>query len=178
MQKRKYKKREKVIINLTENDKLFLKNFLDKGEGKARIFKRCRVLLKLDEGLSTTVISKDINYYPHTVREIGKRYLNGGLEYALYDRPRPGKQRALTTNQANEIIAMTCSDPPKGYNRWTIELIVEESIDRNIVKTVGRETIRVLLHTHDIKPWREKNVVCPDINRRIHRKNGGYTGLV
>lgn len=178
MQKRKYKKREKVIIHLTKNDKQYLENFLNKGEGKARVFKRCQVLLKLNEGLSTVLISKDVKYYSHTVRKIGKRYLEGGLKQALYEKPRPGKKRALNNNQANQIIAMTCSDPPEGYSRWTIELIVEESIKREIVDTIGRESIRVLLHTHDIKPWREKNVVYPDINRRIHRKNGGYIGLV
>ena len=178
MQKRKYKKREKVVIHLTESDKQYLKNFLNTGEGKARIFKRCRVLLMLDKGMSTTVIGKDVNYYPASVRQIGKRYIEGGIERALYDKERPGKKRALNNNQANQIIAMTCTNPPEGYSRWTIELIVEEAIKRQIVDTIGRETIRILLKTHDIKPWLEKNVVYPDINRRIHRKNGGYIGLV
>lgn len=178
MKKRKYKKREKVIIRLTKRDKQFLENFINKGEGKARVFKRCHVLLKLNDDLTTTIIGKEVGYYPHTVREIGKRYLKGGLEQALYEKPRPGKKRVLNNIQVNQVIAMICSDPPNGYSRWTIELIVEESIKRKIVSTVGREAVRILLHTHNIKPWREKNVVCPDINRRIHRKNGSYTGLV
>jgi len=178
MQKRKYKRRKKVIIHLTERDKNYLKSFLNTGEGKARIFKRCRVLLMLDESKSTTVIGKQVNYYPLAVRQIGNRYLKGGLERALYDKQRPGKKRALNDSQSNQIIAMVCSDPPEGYSRWTIELVVEESIKRGIVSTIGRESIRILLNTHDIKPWREKNVVHPDINRRIYRKNGGYIGLV
>jgi len=159
MQKRKYKKREKVIIRLTKSDKEFLTNFLNKGEGKARHFKRARILLQLDGGLSTTVIGKGVNYYPLAVRQIGKRYLEGGIERALYDKPRPGKERGLTEKQANEIIAMVCSPAPEGRNRWTVRLITEEAKQRKIVKKAGREMIRILLKTHDLKPWREKNVV-------------------
>jgi putative transposase len=159
MRKRKYKEREKVIIRLTKTDKQYLIDFLNNGEGKARNFKRARVLLKLDEGLSTTVIGKDVNYYPMTIREIGKRYIEGGIDSALFDKPRPGKKRALTEKQSNEIIAMICSPAPEGRSRWTIRLIAEEAKNQKIVNNIGRETIRILLKTHDLKPWREKNVV-------------------
>ena len=54
---------------------------------------------------------------------------------------------------------MVCSDPPEGRARWTVRLIAEEVVKRKLVPKVGRETIRVLLLSHDVKPWREKNVV-------------------
>jgi hypothetical protein len=43
--------------------------------------------------------------------------------------------------------------------RWTVRLVAEEAVKRRLVPRVGRETIRVLLLHHDLKPWREKNVV-------------------
>jgi hypothetical protein len=43
--------------------------------------------------------------------------------------------------------------------RWTVRLIVAEAVKRKLVPKVGRETIRMLLEHHDLKPWREKNVV-------------------
>jgi len=75
----------------------------------------------------------------------------GGLERALYERPRPGKRQ--------RIIALACSQPPEGRARWTVRLLAEESVKRKLVPGIGRETIRVLLESHDLKPWREKNVV-------------------
>ena len=54
---------------------------------------------------------------------------------------------------------MVCSDPPEGRARWTVRLVAEEAVKRRVVPRVGRETIRVLLLHHDLKPWREKNVV-------------------
>jgi transposase len=95
------------------------------------------------------------------IREIGKRYIEGGIESALFDKPRPGKKRALTEKQSNEIIAMICSPAPEGRCRWAIRLIAEEAKNKKIVNNIGRETIRILLKTHDLKPWREKNVVRP-----------------
>jgi hypothetical protein len=46
-----------------------------------------------------------------------------------------------------------------------VRLITEESTKRKLVKRIGRETIRLLLESHDLKPWREKNVVHRGDNR-------------
>lgn len=93
------------------------------------------------------------------VRQIGRRYENAGLQAALYDKPRPGAAPALDDSQRQRIIAMVCSDPPEGRARWTVRLVAEEAVKRRLVPPVGRETIRILLLHHDLKPWREKNVV-------------------
>ena len=83
----------------------------------------------------------------------------GGLERALYEKERPGAAALLENSQKQRIIAMVCSDPPEGCARWTVRLVAEEAVKRRLVPRVGRETIRVLLLSHDLKPWREKNVV-------------------
>jgi len=94
-----------------------------------------------------------------SIRNLARRYEEGGLERALYEKPRPGAQTLLTTQQRQRIIAMVCSDPPPGRARWTVRLAAEEAVKRRFVPRVGRETIRILLLSHDIKPWRENNVV-------------------
>jgi hypothetical protein len=40
-----------------------------------------------------------------------------------------------------------------------VRLLTQEVIKQKLVPKVGRETIRILLESHDLKPWREKNVV-------------------
>lgn len=115
----------------------------------------------LDRGYSSNQIAPILNVTPETARRTGWKYVQSGLETAINEPSRPGKERALSEKQASSIIAMVCGAPPDGSARWTIELIAEESIKRKLVRTVGRETIRILLHSHDLKPWREKNVVRP-----------------
>jgi transposase len=104
-------------------------------------------------------VASNVHLTAKAVREIGRRYEGSGLERALYDKQRPGAQHLLDTKQRQRVIAMVCSDPPEGRARWTVRLIAEEAVKRKLVPTVGRETIRVLLLSHDFKPWREKNVV-------------------
>ena len=96
---------------------------------------------------------------PQAIRKVGHRYQQGGLERALYEKERPGAAEVLEDSEKQRIIAMVCSDPPEGRARWTVGLVVEEAIKRKLVPRVGRETIRMLLLHHDLKPWREKNVV-------------------
>jgi putative transposase len=66
--------------------------------------------------------------------------------------------KLLDDNQKQRLIAMVCSDPRAGRARWTVRLVAEEAVKRKLVPRVGRETIRILLLSHDLKPWREKNV--------------------
>ncbi len=101
-----------------------------------------------------------------SVRNIARRYEQGGLERALYDKQRPGASSLLNARQRQRIIAMVCSDPPKGRARWTVRLVAEEAVKRRLVPRAGRETIRVLLESHDLKPWREKNVLRGGLCRR------------
>jgi beta-phosphoglucomutase-like phosphatase (HAD superfamily) len=96
---------------------------------------------------------------PQAIRKIGHRYEQGGLECALFEKERPGAAEVLDNGQKQRIIAMVCSNPPEGRARWTVRLVVEEAVKRRLVPKVGRETIRILLLHHDLKPWREKNVV-------------------
>ncbi|MGH8649098.1 MAG: helix-turn-helix domain-containing protein [Burkholderiales bacterium] len=110
------------------------------------------------------------------VREIGRRYEDEGLDRALYDRQRPGATPLLDHSQRQRIIAMVCASPPEGQARWTVRLVAEEAVKRKLVPRAGRETIRILLQHHDLQPWREKNVVCRGVGRRIHRKNGRRPG--
>jgi hypothetical protein len=96
---------------------------------------------------------------PQAIRKVGHRYIEGGFDRAVYEKERPGAVSVLEDSQKQRIIAMVCATPPEGYARWTVRLVAEQAVKRRLVPRVGRETIRVLLLSHDLKPWREKNVV-------------------
>ena len=117
------------------------------------------VLLQLAKGLSAPRIASVVALTPQAIRKVAHRYQEGGLERALYEKQRPGAAELLEDSQKQRIIAMVCSDPPEGCARWTVRLVAQEAVKRKLVPRVGRETIRVLLLDHDLKPWRKKNVV-------------------
>lgn len=155
-----------------------LDNLLSGGVQQVRVVVRALTLSQLHQGKGTSAVADNLGLNPKTVREIGRRYLEKGLDQALYDKQRPGAAPLLDPNQSQQIVAMICGDPPPGCARWTIRLIVEEAVKRKLVPKVGRETIRILLQHHDLQPWRKKNVVPTRTRRRIHRKDGRSIGSV
>jgi len=152
-------KNVKIEFRLKSKEKQTIRKMLSKGKESARTIRRAQVLKLFNKGYTSPKISEIVGLTAVNVRRIGWRYLEGGLERALYDLPRPGVARLLNEKESSQIIALVCSEPPEGYARWSIELLKEKTIEKGIVPTIGRETIRILLKTHDIKPWREKNVV-------------------
>jgi len=133
---------------------------LAKGCESARVLRRASILRQLDEGQKAACVAANAGVAAKTVRAIALRYEEEGLEAALYEKPRPGKPRVLDTGQSQRIIAMVCGSVPKGQARWSVRLIAAEAVKRKLTPQVGRETIRVLLESHELKPWREKKVVC------------------
>jgi putative transposase len=150
----------RVRVRLKKGDREKLDEVLSGGVQPVRTVLRALALSHLHDGKSTREVAAMVRLTPKAVRQIGRRFENAGLEPALYDKPRPGAAPALDDSQRQRIIAMVCSDPPEGRARWTVRLVAEEAVKRKLVPPVGRETIRILLLHHDLKPWREKNVVC------------------
>ena len=149
----------RLRVRLKKRDRHELDGVLNGGIQPVRVVLRSLALCQLHDGQSISEVASNVHLTTKAVREIGRRYEESGLERALYDKQRPGAQRLLDTKQGQRIIAMVCSDPPEGRARWTVRLIAEEAVKRKLAPKVGRETIRVLLLSHDFKPWREKNVV-------------------
>ena len=126
----------------------------------------------LDEGLSVRATALAVGGYPREVSRVGKRYLEGGVDKALTDDVRPAPPRVLDSAQEAALIAMICGPAPEGRARWTIRLAVSEAIEKGVVDDIGRETVRVLLAAHDLKPWREKNVVRSAHRRGVRQEDG------
>jgi len=151
--------RPALSIDVKPKDQNELIQLLSGGIQQVRVVLRALALLQLAKGTSAPRISEVVPLTPQAIRKVGHRYENGGLETALYDKPRPGPEPILDDSQKQRIIAMVCSDPPEGRARWTVRLVAQEAVKRRLIPRVGRETIRILLLDHDLKPWREKNVV-------------------
>src|SRR5664280_2484027 len=150
---------KRLQIELKQRDRQQVAQLLSGGLQSVRTTLRALALRQMDQGKSTPVVGGNLGLSAKAVWQIGKRYEQEGLERALFDAARPGKAPALDQHQSQQIIAVVCSPPPEGRARWTVRLLTEEVIKRKLVPRVGRETIRVLLESHDHKPWREKNVV-------------------
>jgi len=165
-------------MQLSAEDSRKLETLLSGGMQPLRTVRRALVLRQLGEGKRSPQVAGNVGVVVNTVCEIRKRYEEGGLMRALYDKGRPGAEPLLKPKERQQIIAMVCGPAPAGQARWTVRLIAAEAVRRGLVPRVGRETIRVLLQSHDLKPWREKNVVCAGVGSRVCEEDGGRSRRV
>jgi len=152
-------------ILLSQKEKKLLKSIVTKGKHSARVFQRAQILLKANRGLKDEVIAEHLECTPQHVGRIRKRYCTVGLERALYDAKRSGKPKTFQKEDEMRIVAIACTKAPEGRSHWTGELLAEEAVKRGIVKKISKQKIWLILEQHDLKPWREKNVVHSKTHR-------------
>jgi hypothetical protein len=164
-------------LKLSKADRAELKR-LKQQRLRSRTWRRILTLEHLDTGLSIRATARAVGGYHREVKRVADRYNAAGLQAALRDDPRPAPERKLDSVDEAAVVAMVCGPPPNGYATWSVRLITSEVTKRGIVKKIGRETIRVMLARHDLKPWREKNVGRTKYRRRVRRANGGRAARV
>jgi transposase len=130
------------IVKLSGEERQTLLDLTRKGEIKARMMKRAMILLKADEGLTDPEIMAAVNVSRPTVERIRKRFVEGGLERALNEDPRPGQKRKLDGRGEAHLIAVACSDPPSGHEHWTLRLLAGRLVELGVVEGISHETVR------------------------------------
>lgn len=84
-----------------------------------------------------------------TIYRTRKRYLEGGLERALYEKSRPGNPRLLDEVGEATLVALSCADTPHGEERWTLTMLAERLVKLGVVDSISADTVgRVLKKTH------------------------------
>ena len=74
-----------------------------------------------------------------------RRFVEEGLEAALGDRPRPGAAPKLGPKQQAFVVALACTKPPEGRQRWTMQLLADRLVELEVVPDISDEAIRRLL---------------------------------
>ena len=136
---------KKYVVNLTPKERATLLAIVNKGRRKASEIRRAHTLLKSDEGKTDREIMEMLYVGEETVRRTRRRYCEDGLEAALEDKPRPGRDGKLEEKQEAYLIAVACTDPPPGQVRWTLELLVQRLVADGIVVSIAPETVRLTL---------------------------------
>ncbi len=133
----------------------------------ARVIYRANALNLRHKNLSASEVADFLEITPRTVFNIQRNYEEGGLEKALYDDPRPGAPAKFDDRVKAQIVAIVCSEPPEGFDRWTLELIQAKSLKNKVVKNISKESIRIILEEHDLKPWRQKSWCIPELDEEF-----------
>ena len=151
-------------VDLNEAERNELTALLSGGKHAARKLKRAQILLAADAGASDETIASTVRVSGSTVYRTKRRFVEGNLELALKEEPRPGAARKLTGKETALLVATACSNPPEGRKRWTLDLLAEEMVKLTEHDELSRETVRRRLAEDDLKPWRKDMWCIPQVD--------------
>jgi len=132
-------------LQLTPEHVEALKKFTRSGTKNVREINRAYILLWLHKGKKMAEIEDFLDVERTAIWRTKKNYLEKGLDHAIKDNPRSGQPKKYKQKQEAEIIALACSDPPEGRQRWTLELLANEAKNSTGIQTINRESIRLIL---------------------------------
>jgi transposase len=130
------------LVHLDEDEQRELFDLVKKGKTSARKLNRAHILLLAHEGATDGVIATALHVGRTTVERTRKRFVEGNLERALNEDPRPGRERKLNVKQEAFLIATACSAAPQGQKHWTMQLLADELVRLRKVESISDETVR------------------------------------
>jgi transposase len=137
---------KKYVVRLTDEERQQLQTLVRRGEAHTRKLLYARILLKADantERWTDEKIAEAFEVFTATVARERQRYCEEGLEVALMPR-KPGRprRRVLDGRAEAHLVALACSDPPEGRERWSMRLLADRMVELGYVESVSYETVR------------------------------------
>ncbi len=133
---------KKYSVSLTAEERTQLEALLKRGRDGARVSARARILLHAAEGATDAAIAAAVRVGEATVERTRQKFVAGGLDWALRERPRPGGKRKLDGKQEAFLVATACSTPPAGRPRWTLQMLADRLVEVRLVDALSDETVR------------------------------------
>ena len=151
-------------VDLSEAERTELQALTGGGRQAVRKIKRAQILLAANAGHSDEAIAATVAVGTATVHRTRRRFVEGNLDEALGERPRPGASRKLSGKEEALLVATACSEPPEGRARWTLDLLAGALVRLTEHDDVSRETVRRRLAENDLKPWRRDMWCIPHVD--------------
>ena len=139
---------KKYRVRLSGEEQEELKGLVSRGRGAAYQQTHARILLLVDESqeggaLKDEDIARVLKVGSATVERVRRRCVEEGVEAALGRRQQVNRRpRKLDGEGEAHLVAMACGEPPEGRASWTLQLLAEQLVEREIVDCINPETVR------------------------------------
>lgn len=128
-------------VSLTNQQRQHLNNLIRSGSALARVQTKARILLLADRSQGQRRAHKDVAaatlVCPMTVGRVCRTFAQEGLEAALFDKPRPGREPKITGDIEAQLVTLACSDPPEGKGRWTLQLLADRMVALGYLESIS-----------------------------------------
>lgn len=135
-------RRKQFVVTLSDEERKQLIDMTRKGVISARVMTRARLLLLADEQCKDDDVAERLGISHLTVASLRKKYVEGGLQTALYEKARPKPPTKLGPKETAILIAEACSEGPDGQAKWTMQLLADRWVTLGVVESISDETVR------------------------------------
>ena len=142
---------KKYRVTLTDDERAMLTTLITSGSAPARTLTHARILVKADQAAAgpawtDEAIRDALDVGLSTIARVRERFVEESIESALHRRsgPREGRRR-LDGSQEAHLLALACSTPPTGQERWSLRLLADKLVELEYVDDVSHETVRQVL---------------------------------
>jgi transposase len=148
------------VVGLTDDERAALDRS-EAGPLTRRQANRVRILLRADAGETDSEIAEGVGVSLGTVANVRRRFAAGGLDAALFDKPRPGAVPVLDGKAEAIVIATACSPVPEGRATWTARMLADRLVELQVVESVSEDTILRVLKKVNSSRGRRSPGACP-----------------
>jgi len=142
----------KYIVTLNKNERETLGTLTYRGNHKSQKIINSLILLACDRGefqkkrSTNKEIARILNISMKKIDRVKKRFVEEGFDVALNGR----KGSRIYAKKADgdfeaHLIALSCSDPPEGFARWSLRLLADKVVELDYIDSISHETIRRVL---------------------------------
>ena len=148
----------RYTIKLTKDEVGELYSIINKGSHSSQTFRTAYILLNCDEGeyaekVTNEQISKVLKVGMRTIDRVKKKFIDEGFEGILDRRP---TSRVYETKSDGDVeaklVALCCSEPPKGYAKWSLRLLADKMVELQYVESISHVTVRSVLKKTSLSP--------------------------
>ena len=153
--------REKYAVRLTPEERENLQRLVRGGKSPARMTTRARILLKTGDGWPAPQVAEALDVAKGTVYRIKRRFVEDGLEGALWERTQAHRYRKLDDRGEAHPVALGCSPAPEGHDHWTLRLLAGKVVELGLASSMSHEGVRQRLKKTLSSRGRRKSGASP-----------------
>lgn len=158
-------------IRLGKEEREQLRNIVRVGKSSARVQTRARILLLAAErsissrgrtsrrSNSNRLIGEDLLVSARTVSRVRQRFVEGGLQAALYDRERSGRPTEIDGEAEAKLVMLACSEPADGRSHWTLQLLADKMVVLGYTEHISDTWVLKLLKKTNCVPGQSRTGV-------------------
>ena len=141
----------RYTIKLTNTEVEELSTIINKGSHTSQTFRTAYILLNCDEGkysekVTNKQLSKVLKIGMRTIDRVKKKFIEEGMEATLERRPTTRIYEKKVDGEVEaKLVTLCCSDPPKGYAKWSLRLLADRMVELKYVESISHVTVREVL---------------------------------